>query len=127
MKWWFSDSCKAPIFLFSDDFWGNRSYLVRLNLLDISITTWKMSVFGVFLVRIFPHLDWIRRGTPYLSVFSPNTGKYTPDKLRIRTFFTQWIPQTLERLTCYGPNKFSHFPKYIWLQTGISSVLLGAY
>ena len=28
----------------------------------------KVSVFGVFLVRIFPHLDWIRRDTPYLSL-----------------------------------------------------------
>ena len=29
-----------------------------------------MSVFGVIRVRIFPHSDWIRRDTPYLSVFS---------------------------------------------------------
>ena len=34
-----------------------------------------MSVFGVILVRIFPHLDWIRRNTEYLFVFSPNMGK----------------------------------------------------
>ena len=27
-----------------------------------------MSIFGVILVRIFPHSDWIRRNTPYLSV-----------------------------------------------------------
>ena len=32
------------------------------------------------LVRIFPHLDWIRRDTEYLSVFSPNAGKYRPAK-----------------------------------------------
>ena len=25
--------------------------------------------------RIFSHSDWIRRATPYLFVFSPNTGK----------------------------------------------------
>ena len=30
------------------------------------------------LVRIFPHSDWMRRDTSYLSVFSPNTGKYRP-------------------------------------------------
>ena len=29
---------------------------------------WKVSVFGVFLVCIFLHLDWIWRDTPYLSV-----------------------------------------------------------
>ena len=33
-----------------------------------------------FLVCIFPYSDWIRRDTPYLSVFSPNTGKYGPEK-----------------------------------------------
>ena len=33
-----------------------------------------------FLVRIFPRLDWIRRDTPYLSVLSPNTEKYGPEK-----------------------------------------------
>ena len=43
-----------------------------------SNTAWKVSVFEVFLVRIFPHLDWIRSDTPHLSVFSPNAGKYGP-------------------------------------------------
>ena len=33
-----------------------------------------------FLVRIFPHSDWIRRFTPLISVFSPNAGKYGPEK-----------------------------------------------
>ena len=32
------------------------------------------------LVRIFLHLDWIRRDTEYLSVFNPNAGKYRPEK-----------------------------------------------
>ena len=50
----------------------------------------KSSVYGVFLVRIFPHSDWIRRFTE-ISIFSPNAGKRGPDKLRIRTFFTQWM------------------------------------
>ena len=39
----------------------------------------KVSIFGVILVRIFLHLDWIRRDTPYLSVFSPNAGKCGPE------------------------------------------------
>ena len=60
-------------------------------------TAWKVSVFGVllvriflgvFLVRIFPHSDWIRRDTPYVSIFIANAGKYGPEKLRIRTLFT---------------------------------------
>ena len=53
-------------------------------------TAWKVSVSGVSLVRIFPHSYWIRRYTEYLSLFSPNAGKYGPEKLRVRTLFTQW-------------------------------------
>ena len=33
-----------------------------------------------FLVRIFPHSNWIRRDTSYLYVFSPNAGKYGSEK-----------------------------------------------
>ena len=33
----------------------------------------------LFLVRIFLYLNWIRRFTPYISVFSLNTGKYWPE------------------------------------------------
>ena len=54
----------------------------------------------LFLVRIFPHLDWIRRA--YLSVFSPNAGKYGPEitpyldtfhavlKRRLETWQSHW-------------------------------------
>ena len=35
-----------------------------------TLTAWKMSVFGVFLVRVLPHLDWIRtRKTPNMGTF----------------------------------------------------------
>ena len=49
-------------------------------------TAWKVSVFGVLLVYIFSHSDWKRGDTEYPSIFSPNAGKYGPEKLRIRTF-----------------------------------------
>ena len=40
-----------------------------------------------FLVRILPQLDWIRRDTQCLSVFSLNAGKYGPEKtLYLDTF-----------------------------------------
>ena len=52
-------------------------------------TVWKVCVFRVILVRIFPYSDWIREDTSYLSVFSPNAGKCWPEKLRIRILFTQ--------------------------------------
>ena len=50
----------------------------------------KVAVFRVFLVRIFPHSDWIQRDTRYLSIFSLNVGKCSPEKIPIRTLFTQW-------------------------------------
>ena len=39
-----------------------------------------MSVFGVIMVCISLHSDWIRRDAEYLSVFSPNAGKCGPEK-----------------------------------------------
>ena len=52
-------------------------------------TTWKVSVFIASFAHVFPHSDWIRRDTPYFSIFSPNAGKYRPGKLQIQTLFTQ--------------------------------------
>ena len=40
----------------------------------------RKSPYLEFLVRIFPHLDWIRRNTEYLSVFSPNARICRPEK-----------------------------------------------
>ena len=68
--------------------------MLRLKFFLITQTRVQNAVkhlwFGVFLVHIFPHLNWIRRNTSYLSVLNPNVGKYGPEKLRIRTLFTQW-------------------------------------
>ena len=46
----------------------------------VTCTAWKVYIFGDFLVCIFPHSDWIRGDTSYLYVFSPNAGKYGPEK-----------------------------------------------
>ena len=64
-------------------------------------TGWKVSVFGLFLVLIFQHSDWIQKDAPCLSAFSPNKGKYGPEKLRIRTLFTQCTLLTLFGLFCF--------------------------
>ena len=40
-------------------------------------TAWKVSEDGIF-------------SGPYFPVFSPNTGKYVPEKLRIWILLTQW-------------------------------------
>ena len=55
------------------------------------ITALKLSVFGVFLVRIFPHLNCIRRFTPQISVFCPNAGKRGNTNQQIQTLFKQCI------------------------------------
>ena len=49
----------------------------------------KVSIFRVLLVRIFWHLEWIGRDTPYLSEFGLNAGKYVPEKQRIWALFRQ--------------------------------------
>ena len=47
----------------------------------------SVQIRSFFLVRIFPNLDGIRRDTGYLSVFSPNAGKYGTEKtLYLDTF-----------------------------------------
>ena len=45
-----------------------------------------MSVVEVFLVRSFLHLDWIQINTEYLSVFSPNAGKYGTENTKCGHF-----------------------------------------
>ena len=52
-------------------------FLYKLSYDENSITAWKVSVFEVILVHIFPHSDWIWRDMKYLSVFSLNAGKYS--------------------------------------------------
>ena len=66
-------------------------------------TAWNVSIFEVFLVRIFPHSDRMRRDTPSLCVFSPDSGKYGPEKLQTRTTFTYCYLITLF---------FSHFTRH---------------
>ena len=51
------------------------------------LTLREVPVFGVFLVS--PYFPALGLNTERYGVFSPNAGKYGPEKLRIRTFFTQ--------------------------------------
>ena len=89
------------------EWWRVESFIV---LYKIGSTAWKVSVFAIILVCIFPHSDWIRRDTPYLSVFSPNAGKCGPEKLRVRTLFTRW-----RLVACYsGINNTSEHVFAFW-------------
>ena len=55
------------------------SIFYKFSLLD---SAWKVSVFGVFQVLIFPHLDWIRGDTKRYSVSLPIQSECR--KIRIR-------------------------------------------
>ena len=77
------------------------SFLALLTLLqfdfcnssNIITTAWKVTVFGVILVRIFPYSDWIQRDALYVSVFSLNTGKCGQNNSEYGQFLssTHWL------------------------------------
>ena len=50
-----------------------------------------------FLVRIFPHSDWIQRDTEYLFAFSPDAGKYGSKKTPyLDTFHAVMMKATID-------------------------------
>ena len=56
---------------------------------------------------IFPHLDWIRRDTEYLSVFSPNEGKCGKNVDQNNSEYGHFLRSeivTLQIKTCYIQN-----------------------
>ena len=81
-----------------------------------------MSVFGVFLVRIFPHSDWIRTDTEYLSVFSPNCGKIRIRKTENTDIFhavlvinTEWNVSFVVSLYHQGNRQMERWKEnFIW-------------
>ena len=81
-----------------------------------------------FLNRIFSHLDWIRRGTEYLSIFSPNTRKYGPGKTphldtfhavrcsgRLFNIFIWYETSYNQTNLCFG--KFCQLHRFYFYQT----------
>ena len=53
---------------------------VKRLTLSFGCTVWKVSKYGVFPGPYFPAFGLNTESTPYLSVFSPNVGKYGPEK-----------------------------------------------
>ena len=52
-----------------------------INVLAVAATAWKMSKYGVFSALYFPAFGLnTKRYFLSLSVFSPNAGKYGPEK-----------------------------------------------
>ena len=62
-----------------------------------SSTTWKLSIFGVFLVHVFPHLGWIWSISPYSVQIRENTEQKNTDT---DTFHEMhWIIISFQKLT----------------------------
>ena len=68
--------------------------------------TYKVSPFGVFLVPAFSNSDWIWRFTKQISVFSPNTGKCGPEKLRLERLLAQCSKPLGVSVEYFGPYIF---------------------
>ena len=71
-----------------------------------SVRIW--SNYGPHFSRIFPHSDWIRTDTPYLSVFSPNAGKCEKMRTRITSNTDTFYVVTVSN------RKIWFFKRYIW-------------
>ena len=103
---------------------------VKEIFLFLYATAWKVSVFGVFLVHIFPHSNGIITSnakkyrseklrirtlfiqSEYLCVFSPNAGKYAPEKLRIRTLFMSVCADVTRDVQIKDVDTHSHLKIY---------------
>ena len=84
---WYSKENPACVLRIDSTLWNTCNILPNIiPMKKKEKKRWKESLremcpnMEFFLVRIFPHSDWIRRDTKYLSVFSPNAGKYEAEK-----------------------------------------------
>ena len=69
----------------------NFPYLFKFHDWPSLITTWQVSVFGVFLVRNFPHSDWILRISPYSVRMRENTDQKTLNTDTFHAVDGNWI------------------------------------
>ena len=78
---------------------GALSFTDNMRVLDTTDAAWKVSVFVVFLVHIFPHSDRIWSTSPYSVQMRENTGqrnsKYGHFSCSDGFFFRQVLPQNM--------------------------------
>ena len=75
-----------------------------------------------FLVRIFPHLDWMGRDTEYLFVFSPNAVKYGLEKAQYLDTFRTAIDIVLNDLQGRIGDYVNHCVKSVQIRSFFWSV-----
>ena len=64
------DLFQAYLLLAVENFYA-RIYILFVSSSSVLLLSgWKSYVFGVILVHIFPHSNWIRRNNPYLLIYS---------------------------------------------------------
>ena len=104
LAWWKYNNCDSsfPIYHYVYFFWltHQSTLIIHHSMCEKCPNT------EFFLVRIFPHSDWIQRDTSYLSVFSPNVTKYGPEKnLCLEAFQTAFLFVTIKNMICFWVNK----------------------
>ena len=104
LAWWKYNNCDSsfPIYHYVYFFWlTHQSTLIIHHSMSEKCPNTEF-----FLVSIFPHLDWIRRDTSYLSVFSPNARKCGPEKTpSLETFRTATLFVTIQNMIYFRVNK----------------------
>ena len=98
--------------------WQSSEYILGSKYIRI------LNMAEFFLVRIFPHSGWIRRDSPYLSVFSPNAENTDQKNLRIWTLFTQCLytyffykKPAYKKLEAGAPSKLRNFHYWFFWST----------
>ena len=74
------------------------------KILQMVPTAWKMSLFGVFLVCIFSHLDWIGRDTQYSVQMREKMDQKNPEYGHFSR--SNYMGLLLNRLNEVGENNF---------------------
>ena len=110
---------------------GHNIYAIYYFSVKVWFAKWNGTFFRS---RIIQHLGRIRSDISYISVFSLNAGNCGPEKLRIRTLFTElprslvsWIPENFDcvfialqlasiRFCFFGFCYNFLFDVHVWLQ-----------
>ena len=79
--------CKYYLVISNCNFCMRRCFKYKYEGIKMSLRE-KWPNTELLLVRIFPHTDWIRIDTSYLSVFSPYAAKYGPEITSYLVTFT---------------------------------------
>ena len=98
---------KELIFWFCDQ----QFYSCLVQRFTHKVMKYDMSVFGVILIRIFPAFSRIRTEygqIRYLSVFSPNAGKYGKNADQINSQYGQFLRSI--SIICFAFSKFRLTP-----------------